>query len=212
MENSVVYVVDDDVSTRRSLGRLISAEGLSVEVYATADDFLESVDVAESSCLLLDVRMPGTNGLELQQRLLDLEIELPIIFMTGDAKVSESVVAMKGGAVDFLEKPIDCAKLLSAIHVSLEKNLAESASNRSLKDLKERLDRLTSREYEVFSMACSGFLNKQIAETLSISEKTVKVHRSRVMQKMDSPTFARLVCMAQELNIPYEEYIPEPSL
>ena len=208
-ESTVVYVVDDDPSIRKSMRRLIGSIGYGVETFERADDFLDLEYTNDASCLVLDMQMPGLSGLELQDRLREIRETMPIIFVTGHASVASTVHAMKAGAVELLEKPFDDKALIDAIHSSIEKSKAKTKECRELEELRRREKRLTPREREVFELVVTGLLNKQIARDLKISEKTVKVHRGRVMEKMEVRTLARLVHLAEKLGIPHlEAYSP----
>lgn len=191
-----VFVVDDDPSIRRALVRLIKSVGCDVETYPTAKEFLDAYD-KRAGCLVLDIRMPGLSGLELQEVLAERQIVLPIIFITGHGDVPMSVRAMKGGAVDFLQKPFNDQELLDAI----QRALARDTTLRQTQALRTEADRrvalLTPREHDVFRLVVVGKMNKEIAAHYGISEKTVKVHRARVMEKMQAASLAELVRFAQ---------------
>src|SRR6185369_12053448 len=187
MTNSVaemVFVIDDDESIREALKSLIRSVGLSVETFASAQDFLESSRPDVPSCLILDVRMPGLSGLDLQRDLAEAHIHVPIIFITGHGDIPMSVRAMKAGAVEFLTKPFRDQDLLDAIQQALERDRTWREEEIKVKELEERFQSLTRREQEVITMVVSGMLNKQIAGRLGTAENTVKVHRSRAMEKM----------------------------
>jgi len=203
-DSSVVYVVDDDPSVRKSTGRLIRSAGYKVETFKSADEFLDRRPSEGPSCLILDMRMPGLNGLDLQERLAEAGAAMPIIFVTGHASVSSTVRAMKAGAVELLEKPFKGADLIEAIGMSLRRAEVDAGKRERLEKLREREKRLTPREHAVFELVVSGLLNKQIARDLSISEKTVKVHRARVMEKMEVRMLANLVLSAGKLGFPRE--------
>ncbi len=203
-DSSVVYVVDDDPSVRKSTGRLIRSAGYKVETFKSADEFLDRRPSDGPSCLILDMRMPGLNGLDLQERLAEAGAAMPIIFVTGHASVSSTVRAMKAGAVELLEKPFKGADLIEAIGMSLRRAEVDAGKRERLEKLREREKRLTPREHAVFELVVSGLLNKQIARDLSISEKTVKVHRARVMEKMEVRMLANLVLSAGKLGFPRE--------
>jgi FixJ family two-component response regulator len=191
-----VYVVDDDASVRRSTARLLKSHGFSVEPLTCAEDFLALGHYASPSCLVLDVRMPGLNGLELQERMATLNLTLPIVFITGHGDVPMSVKAMKAGAVDFLPKPYSAKELLSAIRLAIAKNKTEAALAAEAAEIKRHLETLTPRELEVLRLVVRGKMNKEIAADLDLSIKTVKVHRGRVMKKMEALSLAELVRMA----------------
>ena len=200
-EKPVVYVVDDDPSVGKALERLLRSAGHDVRTFTSALEFIEGRELAAPACLVLDLNMPGLNGLELQEYLADKEISLPIVFITGYGTVPESVKAMKAGAVDFLQKPFSDRDLLSAISHAIETDRRAKQDHEQLKELRERMESLTPREYEVFLLVVTGMLNKQIASQLGTVEKTVKVHRARVMAKMGAQSFADLVRLADKLGI-----------
>ena len=197
----VVFIIDDDPSVRRSLERLLKSVGLVAESFASATEFLQRGHWEESGCLVLDVRMPEISGLDLQEKLAKAGICLPIIFISGHGTVPMSVRAMKAGAMDFLMKPFDEQDLLDAIHRALERSRQEKADREELSTIQERALSLTPREREVFSLVVSGLLNKQIADQLNTSEKTIKVHRAAIMAKMNALTFADLVRIAEKAGI-----------
>jgi FixJ family two-component response regulator len=200
-EKPVVYVVDDDPAVRRSLVRLLRSVGYTVNSFASPLEFLDFQHPDAPRCLILDVKMPGLSGLELQERLADKEISCPIIFITGHGTVPMSVRAMKAGAVDFLEKPFDSEDLLNAISGAIERDRQARREQKELRRLQKRLETLTPREYEVFGFVVAGMLNKQIAFDLGTSEKTIKVHRARVFEKMGATSLADLVRLAEKLGI-----------
>ena len=201
MSRRIVFVIDDEPSVRRSLSRLLKAAGYDVEVFASAQDFLLHESDEELACLVLDVKMPGLNGLELQEALTAANRHVPIIFVTGHGDIPTSVRAMRGGATDFLSKPFDADNLIAAIERALEtarKQLKEEAERR---EIEQRLAELTPREQEVLRHVITGELNKQIAANLGASEKTIKVHRGRVMRKMQAHSVAELVRLCEKLGI-----------
>jgi len=195
-----VFVVDDDPAIVRSLSRLLRSAGFSAETYGSPEEFLSRFDPAARGCLVLDVSMPGSDGLALQEALSARGSFLPILFLTGRGDIPTSVQAMKRGAVDFLTKPADDVELLRAVRLALQKNRAERRTDAELSQLRKRLATLTPREREVFRGVVAGRLNKQIAADLGIAEKTIKVHRGRVMDKMAAESLADLVRMAERLG------------
>ena len=202
----VVYIVDDDPSIRSLLTKLVQSIDVPVEVFASSQEFLSRARPEEPSCIILDVRMPGLSGLDLQERLVQSGIDIPVIFITGFGNVPQSVRAMKAGAVDFLEKPFENQALLDAVNRALERSRLALQHRSELREIRDRIESLTPREYEVFVRIAAGLANKQVADKLAISEKTVKIHRARVMQKMQARTFAELVCMAEKLNLVADQY------
>ena len=197
----VVFVVDDDPSVRKSLTRLIGSVGYAVEAFASAREFLARERYPGPCCLVLDVRMPGLTGLDLQEALLAAGRRMSIVFITGHGDVPMSVRAMKGGAVDFLIKPVDAKDLLKAIQRAVTKDVHDLGEEARVTEIEERIKMLTPREIEVFALVVTGMLNKQIAFELGISEKTVKVHRARVMEKMRAGSVAELVRLADRLGV-----------
>jgi FixJ family two-component response regulator len=182
--SAVVYVVDDDPAIRTALGRLLQTADLASETFPSATAFLAHPISDRPACLVLDLRLPGSSGLELQQALREGGRDLPIIFITGHGDVSSTVRAMKGGAVDFLQKPFNDTDLLDCIECALAHSVQHRAEQATRQEVQLRLDQLTKREHQVMLQVITGKLNKQIAAELGISEKTIKVHRGRVMQKM----------------------------
>jgi FixJ family two-component response regulator len=196
-----VFVVDDNASVRKSLSRLLVAAGYVVETFASAREFLARESSDGPCCLVLDVRMPGLTGIEMQQTLAAAGRRMSIVFVTGHADVRASVSAMKGGAVDLLTKPVDARDLLAAVQRSLAKSAQDLSAETRLADVRQRVKRLTAREMEVFALVVTGMLNKQIAAALGVGEKTVKVHRARVMEKMRAGSVAELVRLADEVGV-----------
>lgn len=197
----LVFVVDDDVSVRESLELLIRHEGWQVETFDSPMDFLHRPRTHAPSCLVLDISMPGLNGLELQKRVTAERSDMPIIFITGHGNIPMTVQAMKAGAVEFLTKPFSDEALLSAIRNAIERSKSLVRRNTELQALKSRFARLTSREREVFALVVGGLLNKQVGSELGISEITVKAHRGVVMRKMEAESLPDLVNMAMRLRL-----------
>jgi FixJ family two-component response regulator len=198
---SIVFVVDDEPSVRKSLGRLLKAAGYRTEAYASAREFLQRWKGDEVACLVLDVQMPDLNGMELQQVLARSDHPLSIVFITGHGDIPTSVRAMKAGATDFLSKPFDEKDLLDAIERALQKAASELDDQAAGREAHRRLATLTPREHEVLLHVLAGELNKQIATALGASEKTIKVHRGRVMHKMGVRSVADLVRLCEKADI-----------
>ena len=201
MSDAIVYVVDDDETVRRSLARLVRSAGLKVDTFASAQAFLEHKGQNRPSCLVLDVRLPGLSGLDLQAAMGQSQRAMPIIFITGRGNVPMTVRAMKGGAQDFLEKPFDDQELLDAIQRALARSQEARAEDAERADIERRLATLTPRERQVLELVVAGMLNKQIAGELGAAEKTIKVHRGRVMKKMQADSVAGLVRMTQKTRV-----------
>ena len=193
--------MDDDSSVRKSLTRLVTSAGYAVEAFASAGDFLTRDPFVRPCCAVLDVRLPGLTGLDLQETLERSGYRMPIVFITGQGDIPMSVTAMKRGAVDFLTKPFDRERLLKAIEDAVTTDARALSKERQTADMRERVKRLTPRETEVFALVVTGMLNKQIAGELGISEKTVKVHRARVMGKMRAGSVAELVRLADRVGV-----------
>jgi FixJ family two-component response regulator len=200
--DSIVYVVDDDSSVREAIKSLIRSVGLRVETFGTAQEFLKSARPDAPGCVVLDVRLPGLSGLDLQRELAANGSNLPVIFITGHGDIPMSVRAMKAGALEFLTKPFRDQDLLDAIQQALERDRGARQQRSETAELRERFDSLTAREREVMGLVVSGLLNKQIAGELGTSEVTIKIHRSQVMKKMSAGSLAELVRMTEKLGIP----------
>jgi FixJ family two-component response regulator len=196
----IVFIVDDDVSVRESLELLIRNENWKPETFTSAQEFLNHPRTRIPSCLVLDLSLPGLNGLELQKQLAVEHIDMPIIFITGYGDVPKSVQAMKAGALEFLTKPIDNNALISAIQKALERSRLALAQDEEMRELRARYASLTSRERQVMALVVSGLLNKQVGNELGISEITVKAHRGQVMQKMKADSLATLVKLAAKIH------------
>lgn len=195
-ENAVVYVIDDDEAVRDSLGLLLDSVGLEREVFASALEFLDAYDPDRHACIVTDIRMPGMSGLELQQRLIESHVEIPIIFITGHGDVPMAVSTMKKGAVDFLEKPFNEADLRALVASMLEQARERVREAHAQRDQQAVLSRLTAREQQVLERIVAGRLNKQIAGDLNISIKTVEAHRANIMEKLEVTTVADLMKIA----------------
>ena len=199
--DALVAIVDDDPSVRRGLQRLIRSAGWKVETFASAQDFLARPLAISPSCLVLDLQLPGLSGLDLQQRMADLGLDIPVVFLTGQGNIPASVKAMKAGAIEFLTKPVDEQNLLKAIQEAIERDRRTRQQQAEMHELRRRYESLTAREQEVMQLVISGLLNKQIAGELTITEDTVKFHRGHVMRKMCADSLADLVRMAENLGV-----------
>jgi FixJ family two-component response regulator len=205
----LVYVVDDDESVRRSLERLLGSIKLDVITFATADEFLQYQHPDQPSCLVLDIRMPGLSGLDLQQELSSVDMSIPVIIITGHVTVPLTVRAMKAGAIDLLQKPFDDQALLDSIHNALELDRNARNKRHEISQIQQHIESLTPREYEVFLRVIEGRLNKEIAHELGTCEKTIKVHRAHLMQKMQAKSLAMLVHYADKAGVVSDEIVLE---
>lgn len=203
--NPSVLVVDDDPEFRDSVARLLRTVGLKTRQFSSVSDFLKADPIEAPTCLVLDVRLPGQSGLELQRELIAANRQVPIVFMTAHADVPMSVQAMKGGAIEFLTKPFRDQDLLDAVEAGLARDRARRESDKVLRALRERFNTLSSREREIMVQVTAGRLNKQIAHDIGISESTVKVHRTNLMRKMKSRSLPELSRMADMLRVVPEE-------
>ena len=198
-----VFLVDDDASVRRALARLLKSAGHQVQTFASAREFLgTNAGTEEAACLVLDVRMPGLTGIDLQRELQTMNRNVPIVFITGHGDIPMSVKAMKAGAVDFLPKPVNDTDLLRAIERAITRACRDRAERKVIEDIQRRVETLTPREREVIALVASGMPNKRIAFELGTVEKTIKVHRARVMEKMQVGSLAELVRLARQVGIP----------
>jgi len=205
---TTIVVVDDDPAVRKALSRVLREEGLNVETFESAEAFVARPDRRAPACLVLDVTMPGLDGLELQRRLTEEGQAFPIVFLTGHGDIPMSVQAIKAGAADFLTKPVNSDRLISAVRAALEQGSSARQSRAEIAAFEQRLATLTSREREVLAAVVNGRLNKQIAGDLGIVEQTVKFHRARIMRRMQAHTAAELMRMAARLGI--EAAVAEP--
>ena len=201
-QDSIVFVVDDDPSVRRAIKRLVGSVGLHVEMFGSATEFMNSTRPDVVSCLVLDIRLPGISGLDFQRQLAEAKARIPIIFISAHGDVPMTVRAMKAGAIEFLTKPFRDQDLLDAVQVALERDRARRQREAEIATLRERFESLSPREREVVTMVVSGMLNKQTAAEIGTTENTVKVHRSRAMEKMQAQSLADLVKMIERLKIP----------
>lgn len=198
---AVIAIVDDDPSVRRGLQRLIRSAGWKVETFGSAQEFLARPRAESPSCVVLDLQLPDLSGLDLQKRMAEVELKIPVVFLTGHGNIPASVQAMKAGAVQFLTKPVDENELLQAIQEAVERDRHARKQHVQMSGLRDRYESLTAREQEVMQQVISGMLNKQIAAELDITEDTVKFHRGHIMRKMRADSLADLVRMAGALDI-----------
>ena len=196
-----IFVIDDDASVRKSLSRLLRSAGYTTETFASAEEFLGREHYTGIGCLLLDVQMPGLSGLGLQEELNKADYHMPIVFITGHGDIPMSVEAMKKGAIDFLTKPFHDKDLLQVIEKAIEKDTYARAEYDEILDIRRRIERLTLREYEILGYIITGMLNKQIAFELGIAEKTVKVHRGRILEKLCVGSVAELVRLTEKVGL-----------
>jgi len=197
----IVHVVDDDEAVRKATERLLSAAGFTVRTHGSADAFLSAFEADTAGCIVLDVRMPGPSGTELQTILAGRDDRIPIIFLTGHAEVPASVRAIQRGAIDYLIKPVDATVLIDAVSRALARDSADRAARANRRALQVRYERLTPREREVFAHLIGGQINKQVAADLNITERTIKLHRARIFEKLEVDSMAGLVRLAIDLGI-----------
>jgi len=201
MSGTIVHVVDDDEDARKGMARLLGAAGLAARTYASAVEFLGAIEAESAGCIILDVRLPDHHGLDLQASLAERGVPLPIIFVTGHGEIRDTVRAIQRGAVDFLTKPVEGRVLLAAVQRAIAQDTAARAARARQQELRQRYERLTPREREVFLHLISGQLNKQVAADLQITERTIKLHRASVLQKLEVSSMAELARMAVDLGI-----------
>jgi FixJ family two-component response regulator len=199
-DKPLVILVDDDLSVRKSLSRLLNVAGFNTRTFASAQEYLENTPSELPDCLILDVRLPGVDGLEFQKMLVEQKSSPPVVFITGHGDIPMSVRAMKAGAVDFLAKPFSDEALLNAVALAVKKSCQEKASILDIADIHHRLALLTPREKEVLNFVVAGHLNKQIASIMGVAEKTIKVHRGHIMQKLQVQSVAELVRMQEKVK------------
>ncbi len=200
--DAIVYLVDDDPDVRRSLQRLLKSWGMEVQVFASPDEFLSADIAVTPACLILDLKLPGMDGLELQDRLKARHLDIPVIFISAYGTVTESVQAMKSGALEFLEKPVTEPTLIAAVTRAIERHRRLCQEKTAVQEIEQRFGNLTPRELQVLGLVVQGRLNKQIAAELQIAEITVKIHRGRLMQKLQCSSLADLVLLAAKAGIP----------
>ena len=200
-QDAIIAIDDDDRSVRRGLERLIRSAGWKAETFASAQEFLARPGAEAPSCLVLDLQLPGLSGLDLQKRMAEVGLEIPIVFLTGHGDIPASVQAMKAGAIEFLTKPVDEQDLLNAIQEAVERDRRVRQQHAEMHELERRYESLSAREQEVMQQVVCGLLNKQIASELNITEFTVKFHRGHIMRKMRADSLADLVRMAENLGI-----------
>lgn len=200
-DQPIVFIVDDDASMRRALTNLFESVGLKVEAFGSAPQLLQAKPPQVPSCLVLDIRLPGTSGLDLQSDLAKANIHTPIIFITGHADIPMTVRAMKGGAIDFLTKPVRDQDILDAVQAAIERDRKRRELNKTVSNVRSRFESLSSRERDVLALVTSGLMNKQVAAQLGLAEITVKIYRGQIMRKMGARSLADLVRMSEALGI-----------